>query len=233
MVVATHLASMLRATLPLLALLLASCSGPAEGGADAGGGDAQIGVDGAGGDGGGGGGGLTFVFVVPGMPDVTPIVSVDELRLGLRDVRAIGDAAPGDARTSIADWGFDLKTDQPSAALGFPAAPPGIYSSFEARLGGSQRFEVRGTVRLASGSRVGFRIENDNLAGQISVSLEGLMLEAAPRTATIRVSLAFLGNVDWNALAHDGDEIEIGSESPAMAGIVSALPGAFSLGPVQ
>lgn len=224
---------MLRAIVGVCALLGATaCGGPSDGSeldggprADASPGDADAPV--------GGGGGLTFEFrTAPVLPTVTADLSVDEIRLELRDVRAIGDSAPGDSRTSRSRLTLEWKLEAEPAPLVFDLAPPGIYSNFEARLGAAtteeERFEIRGKVRV-SGELRDFRIQNDRVTRPIAVALGGLTVGAVPRVATLSLSLAFLSSVPWSDGAGEEDELQIDDDDPRMPAIEAALVGALTL----
>lgn len=228
---------MVRATAAFFVFVLlagASCGDDANGD-DAGPPDATPSDGGGGADVLSGGGGLGFEFIaVPALPGITSDVSVDELRVELRDVRAIGDSAPGDSRTSIAQLSLDWRAGDDPAPLQFPQAPPGIYSNLEARVGsssGGRRFEIRGHVRVG-GVNHAFRIENDDSAVRVTVNLAGLAVAAQPRTAVIAVALGFLGNVRWSDLGDD-EELKIESGNPQMAAVEAGLAAAFSLASVR
>src|SRR5262249_41556401 len=139
-------------------------------------------------------GGLVFEFgtdpVVPGT--VGTKVRVDEVRVYWRDVRAIGDSAPGDYRTSIATLDLDWQGNNMPAPLAVPQAPPGLYSRLEARAGGGEKaYEIRGVVALNGGGMESFEI-SDEANESISIPLTGVMVNTARVTARITLSLGFL-----------------------------------------
>jgi len=208
--------SMLRATSVALLLALAACPG---------GGEPDAGLD-AGPD----GGGLELVFSAhPELPAVATGVAIAEIQLTWRNVRAIGDSAPGDDRTSVAELELKWRPDDPPSALAFPAAPPGLYSRLEASL---TRVEIRGSVRLLDGLDHPLEIDLDGSAA-IAISLSGLALDAGGRTATIVLDPAFLGQLDWNAAPRDGDKVVIETEDTLAPAIRTGVAGAFSLGAVS
>jgi hypothetical protein len=177
-------------------------------------------------------GGLTFEYLTaPALPDVGAGIVVEEIRIVLADVRAIGDSAPGDGRTSLPALSLEWRPGDEPPRLSFTLAPPGIYSSLQARLGGAHEegFEIKGRVRLAGGETRSFEIENDDSTASIRVDLMGLVVAGGPRTAVIAVSLAFLGAVPWDEIEMDDGELRIESGDPEMPAIVSALASAFSL----
>ena len=72
-----------------------------------------------------------------------PHARLEEVRLDLENVRAVGDAAPGDSRTSRVDslrlewWGGDDDGRRPQnepVVVTFDQAPPGLYSNVVAEL---------------------------------------------------------------------------------------------------
>ena len=224
--------SMLRAiTLCALTGVLLAC------GTSGGGGDAGVDDDGGGRGDASASEGWVFEFVAdPALGDVGGGVSVDEARISLRDVRAIGDSATGDYRTSKAEVDLEWSDGHTPSPLRFPLAPPGIYSTFEARLGlpstGSERFEIRGEV-VVGGETRSFRIENDVVNEQIAVPLDGLSLGDELRTATIACSFAFLATLPWDQIALEEGEYRIEPGSPHMPAVVAGLSAAFSLADVR
>lgn len=142
------------------------------------------------------------------------------VRLDLEDVRAIGDSAPGDERTTRAsfqlDWyaegqdGEEEREEETGDANNDPArvtfadAPPGLYSLVLAQV---VHYRVRGTVVVDAVTRE-FEIEDDppsDLA--ISVDLDGLVLEPdAVREVELVVSVAAaIAELRWDEVTPDDD----------------------------
>jgi hypothetical protein len=209
-------------------LLLAAC--PAGGDDEP---DARV-IDAA--DGGGGGASLGFEFpTAPVLPATVGVVEVDELRVWLRDVRATGDSAPGDDRTTRADLELEWREGRMPSPLVFGSAPPGVYARLDARLGRSSgddhTWELRGRVHRSDGV---FELELEGGAtAAISVSLDALTLGATPRVATIELSLAFLATIDWESLPTDGDHIDLDDDHPALDAMTAALAAGFHLAGVR
>ena len=100
-------------------------------------------VDG-GADSGDGGGttGLHFAWYPDPVPpgEVEDDLRIDDVRLELRQLRVVGDAAPDDPRTSRDDLRLEWKDGAPAPApLRFDTAPLGMYCSRSARAMGSGR----------------------------------------------------------------------------------------------
>jgi hypothetical protein len=215
---------MLRAIPVLVILALAGC--PAGGEASDAGRDAGDDVDVPSVS-----GGLVFEFgtspVVPG--SVGTQVHVDEVRVYWHDVRAIGDSAPGDSRTSRASVDLVWESEGSPEPMAFPQAPPGLYSRLEARVGGGQRaYEIKGTVTLRDGSSESFEIRDEALEA-ISISLSGVEVSSTTVTARVTMSLAFLASVSWDALWDDRHDLKIEAGDPVVAAISAALATSFAV----
>jgi hypothetical protein len=163
-------------------------------------------------------GGLTFRFVakpeLPTNPDGAFEVVIDEARYELTEIRAIGDAAPGDARTSMAV--FEIQFDEGAETdLDFPLAPQGIYSFL---FGDVERYYLRGQL-VKGGESVDFQIDDHDHEVELAIDLGQLELGADPVVCTIEMDLrAITREVDWTLLEpEDGeDEIEIDNDFPAI-----------------
>lgn len=180
-------------------------------------------------------GGLVFEFgidpVVPG--SVGAKVRVDEVRVYWLDVRAIGDSAPGDSRTSRASLDLVWQSESSPGPLAFPQAPPGLYSRLEARIGGGQRaYEIRGAVMLRDGGTESFEIR-DEAQESISISLAGVVVNSAPVTARVTMSLSFLASVDWDGLWDDRHDLKIEAGDPAVGAISAAVATSFAVTDVR
>jgi len=235
---------MLRATVSVFALVLAGCSAGAAGvdaGSDAGrvdGGPSPVDSGGGAADGPPvGSAGLTFRFSAnPALPQVATNVSVDEIRIWLREIRALGDSAPGDSRTSLAEGDLDLRTDRAPAPFAFPLAPPGIYSAFDVVLGqvggggDDKGYEIRGHVTIG-GQAFELDVVDTEASEAIKVDLGGLRVEDAT-TVTIRINLDFLGDIDWASAPRDNDKIVLrAGDTTTQAISAGMMTSVFSLAP--
>jgi len=153
----------------------------------------------------------------------------------VRDVRALGDAAPGDTRTSLDHTDLDLdqgKTD----TIQFDKAPPGRYSSFEFVVDrpsdSDYAWRMDGSTQV-NGTGWSFEIEDDH-AQTISLPID-VTLDAG-QTATIQVQVQvnpICEPIDWSQVPPDGDMLELGDNDPQAAGARSRFATAFSIAGVQ
>lgn len=225
---------MLRAIAAGLVAAALGCSSPAPGDVDAGGG----GADGPPVDRDAGpsdidappaGVGLELDFVtLQTLPAAASGVQIDEVRLWLRDVRVIGDSAPGDSRTSLAQLELDFEPGRSPAPVSFPQAPPGNYSQLAARFGrsdGSQSFELQGTVTIA-GQPHELEIKDDNIA-DVSVALS-VSVETQAVAVTVALDLSFLGSIDWSSAPQDGNgRIQLEDGGPIVDSVRAGLAAGF------
>lgn len=203
------------------ALVLAGCPGtPTTGDPDAGV-DSQTGQ------------GLALTWqAIPAIPgDAGSNVSVSDVSILVRDLRAIGDSAPGDERTSTGALELAWSSSRSPAAIRYPEAPAGIYSHLDLRADGGLFDAVRlhGTARHA-GVDYPFELELD---GPISVSMP-LSLELPPNAgAAIRIDVD-LGSVaravDWDAAVVEEGKLHVEENTSGAA--VSAFKVAFSAHPL-
>jgi hypothetical protein len=171
----------------------------------------------------------------PDVPATVGAVQVDELRVWLRDVRAIGDSAPGDERTSVAELELDWRSGRPLTTVRFPSAPPGVYARLDARLGqpgdDEKAWELRGRVTRTDGV---FELELEGESSlSLSVSLDALVLGATARTARVTLALDFLEDVDWQSLPVDGDRIRLDEDGPTAQALSAAIAAGFALEDVR
>jgi hypothetical protein len=221
---------MRRAYIPLLlaaavAAAGGGCSDDAPGAPDAG--DTDGGIDG------GGSGGLRLTWQATPAPtaEIRADLTVDKVHLSLRDVRCIGDAAPGDSRTWRAALELEWNSGNAPAPLVFDDAPPGIYSSFELRLDGNgeEGYELEGTV-LHEGEWSRWKVE-DSEALSVSLPLEVRLEVGGVVTIPIDLDLAaVLGPINWEEVEGEEDTIEIGNGDPQLPAIRQRLVAAFSVG---
>lgn len=162
------------------------------------------------------------------------------VRLELRDVRIIGDAAPGDARTSRAQiwlaWGCEEDEGEVEEGEGecegsaprrfsFPDAPEGIYSSLLARLH-LFRYEGQATTDL----RRDLTVEEEPEGVDVTIPLPDVPLGPGD-VVEIVIGVALddpVLAVDWSTVAPDGSGILLVDEgSPQIDSIIAAAAAAF------
>ncbi len=164
------------------------------------------------------------------MPDAD--VEVTKVVLGAATIRAIGDAAPGDLRTTRTDYQFEWRDNLMPIPVLLPQAPPGVYSEVELRIAPSaasaDAVNIIGRANRG-GTLVPFEIDNNTSTIPISVTVH---TELAPRqiaVTSIEVDVAALvDSIDWSAvpLTTDG-RLYITDGDPAMASVVASLGTAF------
>jgi hypothetical protein len=232
----------------LVALLAAACSTETATRPDGGSDPGQDG-GGPGPDAPVGSAGLVLEFRgIPALPAALGGVfdpELDQVRLELEDVRAVGDAAPGDERTSRdelrLEWrggdgegegegeGGDDGGNDP-VVVTFDQAPPGLYSSVFAELVAYQ-LEGSVTVEGDGGGDRDFEIEDSPSTGiAISIPLGGVTLEAGEtRRVTIEVSCAAaVLDTPWDQVEEDDGELVVDGGSPEIDAVRGAMAGAFT-----
>lgn len=167
--------------------------------------------------------GLRFAFLTePQVPEDlggTFDLQLTYASLRWRDFRAIGDAAPGDFRTTAAELDLEWAQDVVPAPLVFDSAPPGVYSTVQARV---EHYSVAGTVVVDTEPEP-FEIV-DSPALPVVLSLDSLVLEAGQEAQVdLLFSLESLVEwIDWEQVAPDTDGVrridENHSLTPALRG---------------
>jgi hypothetical protein len=157
---------------------------------------------------------------------------LDEVQMPLRDVRAIGDAAPGDSRTYVASLDLLWKHGEAPPSLSFPMAPPGLYSRFEFRVqsGAGEGYVLTGEIVLPGHDhRIKFAIHDSQLLS-VSIPLIGLSLEPGQvKTIAVKVDIAaVLHAIDWSQVEIEDDRIEIGEDSDQISIIRATLATSIS-----
>lgn len=135
--------------------------------------------------------------VVPG--PVGSGVVVERARFVLENLRVVGDAGPGDPRTSLTDLTLEWRETEAPDLVDFPEAPSGIYSRVLFDIDDGEAVEIRGTAEI-EGTPVPFTVTD---LGELAVSIE-INLDLPPgeeRTQTIDVDLGrVLDAIDFQAL---------------------------------
>lgn len=218
------MAVMSRVTLVLVSMLLAAC-GP--GGIEP---DAGVQPDGVGDP-----SGLELRWTASGLGEPVGPVVLDRLRLELRDLRVIGDAAP--EATYRASQQIELQlggvTEQVTR---FTDAPPGRYSAFEFSIDrpgdGERAWELRGECEI-DGEIYDLDIEDDEMTAISLPFVPNLTLSAGETgVITLEIDVAMIvQGVDWDSQAPDGGDetLSIDDDSPLLPGMRQRLRGGIRI----
>lgn len=179
--------------------------------------------------------GLVFVFDSEPGPDSQVgggfSATLDEVELDLRDLRAIGDSAPGDERTSASAFDIEWEKDEPRT-LRFSQAPPGFYSQLLAEV---RSYEIKGTVEV-EGEEQEFVIREEGVDIALTIALGNATLEPSMQLeipVVVDVSAAVLA-IDWStvpAVPHDDEyELRVDSSWSDIGSIRGLIGGMFQAG---
>lgn len=199
--------------------------------------DAQVG------DGSIGGGGLTIKFEstrtdLPG--PITSKLELDQVVINASYVKAFGNAATGDARTTTSDYTMRWKGTEVPAPIRFDEAPVGYYGSIELRIArvpsDSDAFDLEGDAEKTVGTeevRYPFNIDSKDIVLTVTVPVQLNLDAGSDATIVIAVDLARLVNmIDFDLVAVDNSELVIDDVNLAeMPVVTSALQAAFTFKP--
>ena len=158
-------------------------------------------------------------------------LTVDSVTLTVESLKVIGDAGPGDPRTTKAV--FQLRWDDHDSpqAIDFADAPTGLYSKVALQLDGHTllpSLEIKGHVVLA-GATVEYEVEDRNA---VPVSLDCDRMLPPGGSAAIALTLRLhdaLTSVDYESLpVHDG-RIELETGNSQLDDFVDKFSRAFSV----
>jgi hypothetical protein len=183
-------------------------------------------------------GGLVVELVAKnGVPQTTSDgVDINYVQLGAKMIRVIGDAAPGDVRTTRTAIEFEWMDTPAGPTVPIPhlfeQAPPGMYSTLDLRVGDSEKSDaallIRGRVSRG-GNVVPFEVQS--LAADIPVAVSIAMALPPRALATLSIELdvaSLIEDVDWNAIPLTGEgRVFLGDGDPQMSKVISELDGAF------
>lgn len=195
----------------LLAGLLAACHMTSPGTPD--GADAD--------SGGAGTAGLHVAFE----SDPTPIpatidtgFTLDLVVFNFDNLKVIGDAGPGDPRTTATGFEVKWSAGQTPAPIDFGNAPTGLYSKVSFQVDGhliSESYVFKGHVTV-NGTSYPYEIDDHNA---LSLSLDCNRTLAAGGSDTILMKFAFkdaLESIDWTNARLDDGQLEVGTTDSQM-----------------
>lgn len=219
-----HLSVAMRRLFVLVTLWVAACGPPGIDAPDAGddGGDGDVEMA-----------GLEFRWSAPALDMAIGDVVITELRLKLRDIRAVGDAS-GDETYRAAQEIQLSGEDQPTIV--FAEAPPGRYSAFEFQLersiDGDSSWEIRGDCTLDD-TTYGLEIE-DEAPLAVTLPLDLVLAPGQTRIIHVEVDLErFVQGIDWSLGQIEDDKLVVEEDSPLMPGLRANLLASFSIARVD
>lgn len=170
---------------------------------------------------------LTWATVPPVPGPVATGRTVQELHIAYSSVQLVGDAAPGDERTTRGRTELEWSAGNTPAPTEFPEAPPGLYARLELGVGGSaETIEIDGEVDLG-GVWTRFEIE-DEAPNAVSLPLAVDVRPGEVTTLPLEIDVAaVLAVVPFAELPVHDDHLELGRDDPRMAAVRAALAAAI------
>jgi hypothetical protein len=156
-------------------------------------------------------------------------VVLERATFAFDSLRVVGDAGPGDPRTTKS--GFTVRWDpstQPSP-ITFADAPTGLYSQISLVIDGQlsgESFDLRGRVFLDD-TDWEFRIEDDS---PLPVTLAIDQTLTPPQVATVKLRVNFkhaLDAIDFSGLGRDGGRLVLDRDDPQMVAFRAKLMASF------
>ena len=158
-------------------------------------------------------------------------ITVDSARFAFDSLRVIGDAGPGDLRTTARMFEVRWEKDRdPPAALVFDDAPAGLYSQIALQIDGhliDNSYEIRGTIQI-DGNDVEYRIEDDGVL-PIMINIDKMKSPAAAIELTVDIDFVHaIDSVDFSKMTYDSGHLELDSGAPEMIDFRKKLAESFS-----
>lgn len=158
-------------------------------------------------------------------------LTIESATFAFDNLKVIGDAGPGDTRTTASLFQARFDSSGSPATIDFPDAPPGLYSKVSLQIDGhliTSSFRIKGQVKV-NGTFVPYEIEDHNA---ISLSLDIDRMLQPGGTATINLLVKWhdaLAGVDYTTLHFDDNHLELGTNDAQMSTFVSRLTQSFSV----
>lgn len=162
--------------------------------------------------------------------EISKGVKIEEAQFSFDNLRVIGDAGPGDPRTT--ESSFDLKWDTSTSPdpIDFENAPIGLYSQLSFQIAGrdlsKDSYDIRGTA-MVDGDEMDFRIQ-DKLPMPIALQIDEMLMPGT--TATVELEIDFvhaLESIDYEALDTDNGHLELDESDPQIVAFRKKLIESF------
>jgi hypothetical protein len=168
-----------------------------------------------------------------GWPSTVDGVTLERARFLMSSLRVVGDAGPGDPRTtqSAMELGFAwTSTDQRPTTITFDDAPTGLYSQVAIVFdgGSNDAYEIRGTVDVGSDTYE-FRIE-DGTPLTFNVAIDEMVSPGDTAIIPLRINFSHaLDSLDWASLDISDNRIELDDGDPEMSLFRTKLVESFEI----
>jgi hypothetical protein len=160
-------------------------------------------------------------------------LTIEKARFALDSLRVVGDAGPGDPRTSIANMelGFDWDSvGQRPSTIAFDDAPTGLYSQVALAFDGGTEdaFEIRGHVRVNSVDWE-YRIQ-DSQPLTFNVGISEMVSPGETAVVRLRINFAHaLDIVDFATLDTSDGRLELDNGDSQMSQFRATLIESFEV----
>lgn len=166
-------------------------------------------------------------------------VSIERARFALGSLRVVGDAGPGDPRTTASAVEMCFAWSDVCASsedITFEDAPPGLYSQVAINLDGiftlTKAYEIRGHV-VVNSQEWEYRIE-DAVPLPFNVGIDEMVSPGETATIDLRINFMHaLDGIDWENLEIDGDRLELETGDSQMTSFRSKLVESFEIAAVN
>lgn len=166
--------------------------------------------------------------------DITNEVKIEQAQFSFDNLRVIGDAGPGDPRTTQS--AFDVRWDSNTTpeAIDFDDAPIGLYSQLSLQIAGQDlskdSYDIRGTA-MVDGDEKDFRIQ-DKLPMPIALSIDEMLMPGTTATVELRIDFVHaLESIDYDALDTDDGHLELDESDPQIVVFRNKLKESFRPAP--
>lgn len=161
-------------------------------------------------------------------------VTIDRARFALDSLRVVGDAGPGDPRTTASAiemrFAWTDRSERP-VDITFDDAPPGLYSQVALAFDGHTQvdsYEIRGEA-VVGGQQLEYRIEDsDPLA--FNVGIDQMVNPGASAAVKLRINFVHaLDSLDFATLDMKDGKLELEQGDPQMATFRAKLVESFEI----
>ncbi len=158
-------------------------------------------------------------------------LTLDSAEFNFDNLRVIGDAGPGDPRTTATSFQLRWDTTTTPPPIDFPDAPSGLYSKVSLQIDGlvvNASYRLKGKVNL-NGTWNAYDVEDHDA---LSLSLDIDRTLAPGGTATIGLLVNFedaLSGVDYTMLPFDDGALQLETGSPQMTTFRTKLTAGISI----